>query len=833
MANLIIGVPLVLVQRMLTLLPGIDFGKGARAVQANVPGYAQGDYKPPNLGGTKWFGATAESMPIAGCSRAQVQQLAQRIYTEILLSLTASQGAELSVADTQSLLAAVQAWHWSIEVMQMLSFFIAIKLHAVMNNLAYWQIVSTSATRCRTALYIDQGPLHFLGLFVGRPTLAVAQTFGRLMTRRRRKRSSDVHPYNAQRFVYEKLVTCAHLRQNLLIALALLHSEAAKLLGFGIASKAQHASRSLVRSTVDQRRTQASYAAGREDGSGRVVGGGNPSGAPLTLDETIAAMTGEDQALSSENEGTSDVESDASRVNQLIRTRSSLYRVSGVFGNDTGNEPDVRGVELDALMGQVSKSISQVRKIWTMHVNSHREWKTVQAGPRSGESGDEAAIEGDNDSLAQPEERATLEDNATVMQERRLAEKVKLVRQDVDALLREFQRRGPEKDLDRLVAQTGRPNVLLRNWPSLLLGAAAAVKSGAILTRWVMTGEAWAWAQSVKVAAETGWRVNVVGPVLNLLKEFGKPFQKQEVVSEADLLLEQEALHRMLEDYVRSLGGKYKHWNCDPRHLGWGAFFFPWIREPERHLKPGEPYLSPEKAQEAINILMQQYEKQLRHPIQSALFGKLSRSIFVQVQKGKADMSAALLSLDRILAANELTFTFAAAVPALLVLGILLWTLKSVFNSLLFRGHHVPKGAATLQLRLSLIEVSRSLETLEPETENLQRIWQSADGTRAPAPDAGAGENEDVDSDVERDVSTLASLEKYGQFIYRVDRVWHVGCGVFRLGEVGAFTVEVAGTSEWKSLQVDLAHLLDPRQSLQSKRFLLDRMPNFYESLRN
>jgi len=68
-----------------------------------------------------------------------------------------------------------------------------------------------------------------------------------------------------------------------------------------------------------------------------------------------------------------------------------------------------------------------------------------------------------------------------------------------------------------------------------------------------------------------------------------------------------------------------------------------------------------------ISSVMLSYEKEIAHPIHSALFGDLLRLALIQIQKQKVDVERAMLQIDKLLKSNELNFQFMAAIPTLIV----------------------------------------------------------------------------------------------------------------------------------------------------------------------
>ena len=67
---------------------------------------------------------------------------------------------------------------------------------------------------------------------------------------------------------------------------------------------------------------------------------------------------------------------------------------------------------------------------------------------------------------------------------------------------------------------------------------------------------------------------------------------------------------------------------------------------------------------------MKDYEEEMKAPIKGMISGNLMRSMLIQVQKLKVHTEAAMLTMDQILASNELTIAATAALPAFMLLGL-------------------------------------------------------------------------------------------------------------------------------------------------------------------
>jgi nuclear-control-of-ATPase protein 2 len=70
-----------------------------------------------------------------------------------------------------------------------------------------------------------------------------------------------------------------------------------------------------------------------------------------------------------------------------------------------------------------------------------------------------------------------------------------------------------------------------------------------------------------------------------------------------------------------------------------------------------------------FNPILREYEQNLKAPIKSAVFGNLVTLMLIQVQKAKVDLGTAMLSLDKLMRANELNFEMLAVIPVMVFLA--------------------------------------------------------------------------------------------------------------------------------------------------------------------
>jgi len=226
------------------------------------------------------------------------------------------------------------------------------------------------------------------------------------------------------------------------------------------------------------------------------------------------------------------------------------------------------------------------------------------------------------------------------------------------------------------------------------------------------------------------------------------------------------------------------------------------------------------------------------------LFGGLSRNLLVQVQKGKVELQTALLSIDRILAANELTFALVAAIPSLLIAlalsGTLLSSLFRLVFGVPFRTNRATSStdsasvallSSTHALRMAYVELDRALQQLTQAQILLGRDVEEADEEEEQ--DALLPERARQQRQRQRQVRELE-----GMYVFRVERMYRVAARLFLSSGANReldllLRPDPSSTSEWHNIQLDLLQLADPRVPLSARRDTAQRMARIYAVLRS
>ncbi|CAL8471106.1 g10648 [Coccomyxa elongata] len=290
------------------------------------------------------------------------------------------------------------------------------------------------------------------------------------------------------------------------------------------------------------------------------------------------------------------------------------------------------------------------------------------------------------------------------------------------------------------------------------------------------------WGRSAAEAVAGAYRDRVLAPLLQLKDELFATFrQRRSIVSVGEYETDKASLERMLRDFEADFG-KSSTRKMDPEvsaaleRAGSGdSAATEGDSAGEVKGDEGDELLP------GMAFMMGCYEDELKKPIRNLVNGSLLRAILIQVQKLKLDTESAMLELDQILRANELTVAVVAAVPSLLIAGGTIYLLVRWLTP-----SPPDRRSQALPARMAMVEVERTIQRLAEE----------------------------------------GTPEQQGHVIWRVARVYWETRALYRqhtgLGVIG-LTVQ----SEWPNLRVDLLELVAPN-SPKAKMATCHRMQRVY-----
>ncbi len=133
-----------------------------------------------------------------------------------------------------------------------------------------------------------------------------------------------------------------------------------------------------------------------------------------------------------------------------------------------------------------------------------------------------------------------------------------------------------------------------------------------------------------------------------------------------------------------------------------------------------------------FELVLRDYETSIKSPIKSAFFGHLLRLILIQVQNGKVDIGYAMLTMEKLMRANELNFEMVAIFPITVLMYAVYWKASKKFEYL--RGYS--RKQLITSFKTCLLRISNIFPfTIEGEAEisgqlvyecfNLTQFWQS------------------------------------------------------------------------------------------------------------
>jgi hypothetical protein len=235
-----------------------------------------------------------------------------------------------------------------------------------------------------------------------------------------------------------------------------------------------------------------------------------------------------------------------------------------------------------------------------------------------------------------------------------------------------------------------------RYWIRNILVSIAGIYFANTTIRMIQTGELQRQSAKLLVFVQNKLQEHVVEPVSDLAMELFDTIRKREkIVSREDLDASRDALHRMLVEFSQSKEGStliLNRLNVD--HLkdellkrsdtlfetiknggagstggAGGASVVPANPAASVVTLPSGGEMASFTPEQAWDALMSEYEKELQTPIRGIVYGNLFTAMLIQMQKLKVHTEAAMLTMDQILASNELTIAATAAMPALIAFG--------------------------------------------------------------------------------------------------------------------------------------------------------------------
>ena len=270
------------------------------------------------------------------------------------------------------------------------------------------------------------------------------------------------------------------------------------------------------------------------------------------------------------------------------------------------------------------------------------------------------------------------------------------------------------------------------------------------------------WTLACLKAVRGAWTTHVIEPLENLQGELFNTFRRRpSIVSIDEYESDRDSLSRMLQEFKVDVEKKRKL----PATLSASS-------------ASGQD--TDNAVLEGMEVLMHCYENELKKPIRNLVAGDLMRSLLIQVQKMKVDTESAMLEIDQILKANELSISLVAAIPAFIIAGACLYT----FGRVLTPSAPDPRKEAT-RSRLAMVDVERSLEYLV-----LPRSAESISGLSA--------------------ASQGPTSEHIGEFWFRLAVAYDETESLFERKSILGRT---AANEEWVRLRSDLLALASPTPS--------------------
>jgi hypothetical protein len=334
------------------------------------------------------------------------------------------------------------------------------------------------------------------------------------------------------------------------------------------------------------------------------------------------------------------------------------------------------------------------------------------------------------------------------------------------------------------------------------------------------------WSRDGAAALSAAWRAHVVEPLAAVRRElFATLRDRPSIVSPSEFAEDREALLRMLRAFEQDHGDQVVVGVAEGAD---GAAADAVAPSPPAAADAGDDGLplNPDESallmSRGMSRVMTTYERELRSPLRNLLAGSLARAVLIQVQRLKLDTEAAMLELDQILRANELSLTLVAAVPSLMVAGLVA---RWAWRLLLVPSPPDPKREA-VACRMEMGRLERALSAARAarraaEEEEEEEEQQQQQGAR------GAGKGGDAVAGaaaVEANASAVAVAE--GLCVHALARAFGEASRLYRGGSGGAgggggsggaWSSSPGRRSEWPQLREGMVQMARPPLSNSGK----------------
>ncbi|GLC60041.1 hypothetical protein PLESTB_001566900 [Pleodorina starrii] len=338
------------------------------------------------------------------------------------------------------------------------------------------------------------------------------------------------------------------------------------------------------------------------------------------------------------------------------------------------------------------------------------------------------------------------------------------------------------------------------------------------LDRWMVTAVS---------AVRSALRTHVAEPLAAVRDELFRTFRdRPAIVSAADFSLSRESLLRMLEAFAEdrtrkeaagsgttrgsssgaaataSTAGANSGSSSGSSGMGEGAAVAPSAGGSGGGSGAGEDAA----LAAGMDVLMRSYEVELRKPLRNLLLGDLARALLIQIQHVKVDGEAAMLRLDQILRANELSISLLAALPAL---AISMGVAAGAARLLIPRAPDPKRAAVPSRLAMAHLEVAltqlaaaeeRQQQQQEEERRRKQQQQQQQQQQEAQEASADAGGAAAATASA----ASAAVEELRGLVEYRLYMVYSEVTALYATAD------RTSRFSEWRQLYDDLLRLAAP-----------------------
>jgi hypothetical protein len=242
-----------------------------------------------------------------------------------------------------------------------------------------------------------------------------------------------------------------------------------------------------------------------------------------------------------------------------------------------------------------------------------------------------------------------------------------------------------------------------------------------------------------------------------------------------------------------------------------------------------------------MSPISEEYEKELRQPIQNIVSGRMIRAVLIQLQFVKKELLVAMQAIDELFNANQVNLQLLAVTPAILLIFLLQVSSRMIISGIKSssRGKFIESSSAIYrELRSGIRELERmflfSLSTANGGGAQALAVRSIPDiNPRSPGSSPSSSTQQPVAMDTISEATVLESMISSNRSDLDIFSYGKMMSILHRLHSILVLNSSQFTHDSLRMLQEDLRDLIATSLSLPQRILLLERIVRSYPFLQN